>query len=138
MYFLIIENKQPDCVLCFHTFFMAILLISSPVPHLPSSLCVISFLPPSVLSPPQLLLSTDQPQIMSVPPAPPPPRPSSSPLPPQTQCRTSAHILPFVHFFVLREWGVDQSLGFISSDFSLILFILLSVHCLFSPFTCHC
>ncbi len=117
----------------------SISLIFSPVPHLPTPLCAISSLPLSVLSPPQLLLNTDQPSclyhqplhLLTHPPL-------LSPLPPQTQCHTSAHILPILDFFVLRERGVGQSLGFLFSVLSLILFIPLSVRCLSGAFTCHC
>lgn len=76
-------------------FSFSISLIFSPVPHLSSSL------PLSVPSPPLLLLNTDQPSCLHLLTRP----PLLSPLPPQTQCRTSAHILPFLHFFCLEGAG---------------------------------
>lgn len=81
----------------------------------PSSQCVSSSVPPSALTSPVIVKHRSS--FTSVPAAPPPPPPSSFAL--SSQCHTSAHILPVLHFF----FGFVESGGSTShQDFFPLLF----------------
>lgn len=118
------------------SFSFSISLIYNPVQSLPS-LCQLLFSSLCFLLPSYCY--TDQPSCLYLQPLHLLTRPPLlSALPRQTQCRTSAHILPFLHFFVFREQGVGQSLGCLSSVLSVMLFIPPFAGRLSGAFTCHC
>lgn len=129
--FLLIRTHSP-CFCVSFIYGISISFIYSPVRSL---LSPCHLLGSSLLSPPQLLLNTDQPSCLYLHLLTRPPLLSLS-LPHR---RTSAHIHPFLHFFVSREQGGRPviRISFLCS-FARFFSTPPSVRRLSGAFTCHC